>query len=289
MKGRLIIQPMGGLANRMRVIGKLRMVANKAHIPMEVLWVSNNAAGAKWSDIFELPEDFVVKEESGHYKHEYYSAKWYRNIVHRVWAWMHRYTWLPYNIVEKMDEDTSKEGLQRLFNQWIAQLQAGKTLYISTGDYLGENYDVSFFRPIVTLQKEIDAFLPSDKKVYGIHIRRTDNTWAIENSPLELFENRITTILKTEPNALFYLASDDADTIAHFQERYGACILTRPKTFGRNSVQGIQDAIIEMWLLSKTKKIYGSFYSSYSGMAAKIGNIDLEILKNNDNYCNTII
>lgn len=270
---------MGGLANRMRVIGKLRIVANAAHVPMEVIWVANGDAGAKWCEIFEQPKDFTVKDVPEPYKHEYYSAKWYKNIRHYLWAWIHRYTWLPYNIVEKLDEDTSEEGLQRLFDQWIAQLQSGKILYISTGDNFGEDYDISIFRPIASLQKEIDAFLPSNKEVYGIHIRRTDNSWAIEASPLELFENKVSSILKAEPNALFYLASDDADTIAHFQERFGDAILSRPKTFGRTSVQGIQDAIIEMWLLSKTKKIFGSFYSSYSGMAAKIGNIDLEILK----------
>ncbi len=273
---------MGGLANRMRVIGKLRMVANEAHVPMEVLWVSNDDAGAKWCEIFEQPKDFVIKEVSGSYKHEYYSAKWYKNIHHYVWALIHRYIWLPYNIVEKMDEDTSEEGLQTLFDQWIAQLQSGKTLYISTGDNFGEDYDISIFRPIASLQKEIDAFLPSDNKAYGIHIRRTDNTWAIENSPLDLFENKVASMLKAEPKALFYLASNDADTIAHFKERLGDAILSRSKTFGRTSVQGIQDAIIEMWLLSKTKKIFGSFYSSYSGMAAKIGNVELEIVKNKE-------
>lgn len=277
--GKLIVQPMGGLANRMRVIGKLRMVANEAHVPMEVLWVSNKDVGAEWREIFEQPMDFVIREISGPYRHEYYSAKWYKNIHHYLWAWLHRYTWLPYNIVEKLDEDTSEDGLQKLFNQWIAQLQSGKILYISTGDNFGEDYDISIFKPIATLQKETDAFLPSDKEVYGIHIRRTDNAWAIENSPLELFENKVASILKAEPEALFYLASDDADTIAHFQKRFGDAILSRPKTYGRTTVRGIQDAIIEMWLLSKTRKIFGSFYSSYSGMAAKIGNIDLEILK----------
>ena len=270
---------MGGLANRMRVIGRLREMANEAQVPMEVLWVSNDDAAAKWGEIFERPKDFAVKEVSGPYQHEYYSAKWYKNIIHRIWAWSHRYIWLPYNVVEKLDEDTSNKGLRKLFDQWIAQLQAGKTLYISTGDNFGEDYDISIFKPISSLQKEIDVFLPFDKTVYGIHIRRTDNKWAIENSPLDLFENKVASMLTADPKTLFYLASDDADTIAHFKERFGDAILSRSKTFGRTSVQGIRDAIIEMWLLSKTKKIFGSFYSSYSGMAAKIGNIDLEILK----------
>ena len=84
---------------------------------------------------------------------------------------------------------------------------------------------------------------------------------------------------KNEPDALFYLASDDAETIAHFRNRFGDAIRTYDKTFGRTSVQGMQDAVVEMWLLSRTKKIYGSFFSSYSGMAAKIGNIEMILMQ----------
>ena len=291
--GKLIVQPMGGLANRMRVIGALRQVALQASVPFEVRWVNNTDCGAGWKDLFEIPSDFTVQEllppkHSG-YSHEYYSKKWYKNIPHQLWALRHGYLWFPYNIVEQMEEDTSPEGLERLFSNWIRLLQRGKMLYISTGDWLGDDYDSSFFKPIQSLLYEINRFYThthththTQVALYGIHIRRTDNTWAIENSPLSLFEKRIEKILKNEPNALFYLASDDAGTIAHIKNRYGDCILTRNKTFGRTSVEGMQDAVIEMWLLSKTKKIVGSYYSSYSDMAAKIGNVELEIIKNDE-------
>ena len=273
---------MGGLANRMRVIGALRHVAQQAEVPLEVRWVNNKDLGANWQNLFKAPSDFLIEEVSsnrGGYSHEYYSKKWYKNLPHQLWALLHGYVWLPYNIVEQMDEDTSPEGLNRLFSQWIELLQSGKTLYISTGDYFGSNYDTSIFKPQPYLQAKIDAFLPKNRSLYGIHIRRTDNSWAIEHSPLALFENKIVEVQKNEPDALFYLASDDAETIAHFRNRFGDAILTYDKTFGRTSVQGMQDAVVEMWLLSKTKKIFGSFFSSYSGMAAKIGDVELEILK----------
>lgn len=281
-KGKLILQPMGGLANRMRVVAVLRQVAQQAGVPFEVRWVKNSDLGAKWQDLFEASSDYVIKEcvsIHGGYSHEYYSKKWYKNIPHRFWALLHGYVWLPYNIVEQMDEDTTPEGLNRLFSLWIEQLQSGKTLYISSGDYFGNNYDTSIFKPQPRLQAKIDAFFPKNKTIYGIHIRRTDNAWAIEHSPLELFENKIEEILKNEPEAIFYLASDDAEVIAHFKNRFGDAILTYDKTFGRTSVEGMQDAVVEMWLLSKTKKIFGSFFSSYSGMAARIGKIELEILE----------
>ena len=270
---------MGGLANRMRVIGMLRMVAKAAEVPMEVRWVKNADVGAQWTDIFEKPADFVVKDtpQGGKYQHCYKSAKWYRNLLHQMWAYIHRYEWYPYNLIETMD--STEEEKKHLLQLWTRQLKEGKALYISTGDYLGKDYDISIFRPIKCLRDKIDSFLPKGKNIYGVHIRRTDNTWSTENSPLELFEDKIVEILKKEPDSLFYVASDDTDVIKRLKKRFGDCILSREKVFSRTSVSGIQDAIVEMWLLSKTKKIFGSYYSSYSEMAAKIGDVMLEILK----------
>ena len=277
--GKIIVQPMGGLANRMRVIGMLRMLAQTVDAPMEVLWVKNADVGAQWADIFDAPTDFIVKDtpQGGKYQHCYKSSRWYRNLWHHIWAFLHGYTWYPYNVIETMD--STEEDKKNLLQLWTEQLKEGRILYISTGDYLGTDYDISIFRPIKCLQHKIDSFLPKGKSIYGVHIRRTDNTWSTDNSPLELFEDKITEILKNEPDSFFYVASDEADVIKQLKNRFGECILSREKVFSRTSVSGIQDAIVEMWLLSKTKKIFGSYYSSYSTMSAKIGGVCVETLK----------
>jgi len=43
----------------------------------------------------------------------------------------------------------------------------------------------------------------------------------------------------------------------------------------RNSVRGMQDALVELYVLSRTNKIFGSHQSSYSETAAQIGNYSL--------------
>jgi hypothetical protein len=47
----------------------------------------------------------------------------------------------------------------------------------------------------------------------------------------------------------------------------------------RHSKEGILEAVLEIYSLSKTARIFGSYYSSYSEMAAKLGKIKLEVLK----------
>jgi hypothetical protein len=50
------------------------------------------------------------------------------------------------------------------------------------------------------------------------------------------------------------------------------------KELNRNSQQGITDAVVDMFCLSKTKYIYGSYWSSFSDIASVIG--DDKIIKN---------
>ena len=56
-------------------------------------------------------------------------------------------------------------------------------------------------------------------------------------------------------------------------------ILTAKDEADRNSIAGIKGGIIDMFALSKTNKIYGSFQSSFSELAAQIGNVPIEILQ----------
>src|SRR5690606_35662462 len=112
----------------------------------------------------------------------------------------------------------------------------------------------------------------------GIHIRRTDNISAIEASPNYLFERKIEEYLQENLATNFFLATDDPGVERHFKEKYPDNVMAYPKTYGRDSKDGIVDALVELQLLAKTSVIYGSYWSSYSEMASRIGKIKLHIL-----------
>lgn len=280
---------MGGLANRMRAISVCYDWAKDAGVELVVEWAKTWDMGARWRDLFEYPEGITIREigDGDKYPHFFQFKRWYRNFPHRLWAWLHDYVWLPYNVMEVLDDIKTDEDIIRVHDYFVNRLKSGERLYIVTGDYLGEYSDLSMFCPIASVQSQIDAFLstldsrlstlPSPlSPLYGLHIRRTDNTWAIAGSPIEAFETKIREILVAEPDARFYLASDDKDTIERLRSLFGDAISVRKKTYGRTSVSGIQDAIVDLWLLSRTKKIFGSVGSSFGGMAAKLGGITCE-------------
>lgn len=47
----------------------------------------------------------------------------------------------------------------------------------------------------------------------------------------------------------------------------------------RQDENGIADAVVDLFILSRTQRLYGSYWSSFSEVAAQIGNIPLEIVR----------
>ena len=68
--------------------------------------------------------------------------------------------------------------------------------------------------------------------------------------------------------------TDDESEKNYFVQKYGERIITRIGVLERGSTKGIQDAVIEMYILGSTQKVYGSKNSSFGQIAAKLGNID---------------
>jgi hypothetical protein len=159
--------------------------------------------------------------------------------------------------------------------------EKNKKILIITDDQCIEYKEgVQTFEPINEIASKIDEMAAGFKEhMIGIHIRRTDHVVSMRNSPIYLFENKISEYLESENDGFgFFLATDDPETERYFKEKYRGIVFTYNKTFGRDTKEGISDAVIELYLLSRTSKIYGSYWSSFSGIASLLGDIELETL-----------
>ena len=81
--------------------------------------------------------------------------------------------------------------------------------------------------------------------------------------------------LMKDQHIKFFLATDSPDVEESIKSNYGDRIITHDKTLARNTVSGMQDSLIDLYCLARTNRIIGSFYSSFSEVAAKINNIEL--------------
>lgn len=272
--GKLIVQPMGGLANRMRVLAFAKQVTDLCHAELRCYWSVNEELYAPFEMLFTTKE-VSVENACGKQWQLFKSRKWWKNIHAYVWLKIHGVdVWLSYDhVCEIVSKGTAQER-KILTLQIENALRNGKTVYLATGDYLGEYTDISFIEPTHEIMQKVNealsAFTPGHS--YGLHIRRTDNTWAIEHSPIELFEKKIEEIITADSLAKFYLATDDNETANYLCAKYGDRIVYRFKELSRTTESGMQEAVIDMWILGNMSEIYGSYWSSFSEVASWINN-----------------
>ena len=90
------------------------------------------------------------------------------------------------------------------------------------------------------------------ERTIGVHVRRTDNNKAIQSSPLELFIKAIRHELEIDGNVRFFVASDSDEVKHELLDRFGDRIITVFESCDRNSRQGIENGLTDLYLLSRT-------------------------------------
>ena len=89
--------------------------------------------------------------------------------------------------------------------------------------------------------------------------------------------------LDRNPSVKFFVATDDDATKKELVKRYGNAIYTRNNVSERNSRNGVVDAVVDLFLLAGCKKgIFGSYWSSFSEVAANIGWVPYDQVKIKD-------
>lgn len=254
----LIIQPIGGLCNRMRAINSARILAEKRKEKLTVIWFVNPELGCPFEKIFRHTDAFRVIN---------IYSKW---NLRKVW---YQLTAKCFGSLVGNEEIRShrKEGsLTEAFTSTLSSL-----VYIATEEHFYPNQDYSVFTP----EKEVLSRIEKKKQelgahAVGVHIRRTDNKPAIGKSSTDAFLESMKKELALQPDTMFYLATDDMSEEARLREAFpGKIISNADRDLSRDSISGIQDAMLDLYCLAATKKIIGSFFSSFTDIAADMNQI----------------
>jgi len=259
MQKYIIIEPCAGLANRMRAIAGANELAEKTNSKLIVIWVRNTDLYAKFSDLF-MPISAKVIEFNGYG----YMYKIYRHIINRV-----NHIYIDDNKIENEIWQDIEKAAEKLKD---------KNILIYGCLNITRSLNYSFFKPSRRIAKLLN--LNINKNVNGIHIRRTDNWVSTKYSPTSLFINKIKEDLDKNPNQKFYLATDDKNEEKNIKEKFPNNIITHNKqSLDRTKKIGIIDSMIDLCHLSMCGKIYGSYYSSFSNVAARWHGINKYILQ----------
>lgn len=264
--------PVGGLGNRMRAIAAAIRLAGQTGQHVRIVWFRDAGLGCRFDQLFlplqaggvslseATPADYLLRDRPRR-----------RNLfVPRLWQR------LAYDL--RIDEQTTMQGTYA--GRDFASLIQGRHTWMASCHYFyGLNvpagtYDC--FRPLPHLQRRIDAMAQRlGPHPVGIHIRRTDHTRAIHESPTEAFIRRMQQL---PADSRFYLATDDEHEKETLRKAFPGRVFTAGNKAERSSLSGMEDALVEMYILARTTLILGSSGSSFSETAATIGGIQLEII-----------
>ncbi|MDE3184130.1 MAG: hypothetical protein KGM16_11995 [Bacteroidota bacterium] len=275
----IIVKPLAGLCNRMRVINSCISLQNRNPNAGEIqmIWEKNELLNSDFNDIFQPIKNIkIIRSHPALTYFLYYhnnrtlplKSRIKKNIFHYCLLNYKHYDndiILPFRFQEEY-WDTAKNNF--VINSYSEFYDSQKF----------NNYQA--FKPVAQLQSLIDSQVKKfTKTTIGVHIRRTDNIESIKKSTTKLFINTLADILEKESNYLFYLATDDLEVENLLRKRFEKYIITQEnKDFSRGTRKGIENAVIDLYALSKTNRIIGSYYSSFSETAARINNIPFKII-----------
>ena len=119
----------------------------------------------------------------------------------------------------------------------------------------------------------------------GVSIRyRNAHPKTLEASPPEWFIQRINELHEQFPGVLFFLSTDCEEASQLIRSSTQAAICQLPRNYRSDQPDGIQEALCELYLLTKTNYVLGSYWSSFSDMAGRIrGNSTYENSKSRPN------
>ncbi len=240
----LHLQVVAGLANRLRAMISGICFAEDLGIKCILHWSADYACGSRFESLFDpmsLP-DFV-------------------SVTH-----------LP---LIKPYECLSTEDMEHVTKVWDRQTPL---LLKSYGHFHRSDMPrwIKYLRklqPTEEINKEVEARLPpfDQSRFLGIHIRRGDNVKSIEASPLQAFLKRM-----DENDSFFVVATDDAWIREQLKLRFPGRVWFPARTLERHSEEGMKEAVIDFFCLTRCSSILGSFYSSFSEIAALYGGCKLE-------------
>lgn len=271
----IVIEPVGGLANRMRVIASALKMQKELKCKLICIWNENFELNAPFHMLFESINGLEINSKL--HKYNRLKSSCQKNIIKKIIVKLtNKLLGIDY-CIKQQDFKKSMWGKKIDINKLCT---CYKNIYIQTCEEFGDNYlEFQKFKPVKELMEQIRKTEKQFNHTIGIHIRRTDNIHSIEKSPVNLFEGKILEKINHINDVTFFLSTDDQSTEKEFVEKFGNRLIIRDRILNRNSIAGIQDAVIDMYCLSRTKIIYGSYWSSFSDISARIGKIEFIPLK----------
>ena len=261
-----------GLGNRLIPIGCILSIAAELNYSPRIFWVPDKVVGgATFGDLFEstnLPFELVEGREA-----RTMGAILFGNLA-RVSSPPKRMglrlirslVSLQYDKKLQLSRGKPRDEFR---DQVVTDFLSFRKIIIFANGLIRYGCDLSWLKPAPQLTFKIvelkNQFAPN---TIGVHIRGTDSL----NPPIEKIAAQMRVEIELDPKVKFFLASDGdkaGEVIVNlFKDRF----IKPKKNAARETLQGQQDAVVDLFGLAGTSRIIGAKYSSFPLLASLIGN-----------------
>jgi hypothetical protein len=252
------MKPQGGLANRLRSLASAMWAAEELGLKLVVSWQPDELLGSPIEALF-------------------------RNHFHGPNPQLSSVSTIYYEEPTALNLDEPKQG------------DPDEVIEISSCQAFGfkpemEAYTRPFWtglrgylrrlKPIRDISKMVGRVSSTfGRETLGVHVRsgrggmKFDQASHIQN---DIFFAEIDEILDRKPDTRIFLACDSPEVVGEFREYLGGKITTLFGSWGDTlpgvvDPEGMKMALADLLLLSKTRRILGSYFSSFSEIAAVLG------------------
>lgn len=261
--------PVGGLANRMRAIHSAISLAENDEV--QICWFKDKGLNCCFHQLFQPISFTNVKLKEANLWDKLLLDRPRRKNLH--FPKLYQTIWFDACLYE---HQTHKKHID--YKQW--KLSHNSIYMASYNQFYQPSYKLSdIFIPNNEIMQKIETICTSHStNTIGIHIRRGDHEIAIRKSPIHLFTEAMEKAIEQEEQTNFYLATDSESDKQLLIEKFGNRIITSPYPAERNTIEGMKNAVVDLYALSRTQTILGSYYSSFSEIAAELGGCKLHTL-----------
>jgi hypothetical protein len=280
----IILKPLGGLCNRLRAIDSAINLSQTLSKKLVVIWIINPALNCPLSELLLPSKQFTLLETKLDISN---IRDWrYFFLVDRnrrfgfINSMAHSLRRILFDKVIELEEldDLLSKGYD------FTRLRSFRKIYICTYNHFYRPKELfSHFVLTDELAQIVDAVSSRfDQYTIGVHIRRGDSKKSVLYSPLEAFISQMNSEIANAGRTSFYLATDCQTTDKRLKELFGSRIISFDREYGRDTCRGIKDAVVDLYCLSRTAKLIGSYWSSFSNTAAELSGIEKTIIKRPD-------
>ena len=256
----IILKANAGLCNKLLAIGSGLHLAKDIGCRLHVVWATDVHMSALFTELFEPVPDFTL--------HEFRIPN--SSICRAVTSRMLPLLFSERRGVEKILLHEKK------FLESCRKRPSAIWRFSSCWEFYPAN-DFSWLKPKSGIADRINNFSRlTEGCAFGLHIRRGDHVDAMKCSPLHLFYAKISELICSNPEVRIFLCTDDPRVKKDLCNLYPKHIVTRESVLSRYEKGGVADALVDLWLLSNCRKIYGTYPSSFSLVASRIGKTEFE-------------